>query len=190
MTRHTNISDNDRLMLCALLRSEDGRIKLADLVDECVRRFPKDFAYRETPYPDTGKVEKRAWSCRTDKGWLAGSSADGFYVLTPAGVDAAMRVAARLGVRIPDSLLRQIGFADRVSLVVRSRAFAAYLDNGNLTSVLVAEAIGLPPEATRRQIKQALRGLLGEAKMKGYAPVVNFVNYCEEKLNLKGDPGK
>gem|GEM_PF-6087382 len=121
---------------------------------------------------------------------MSGSSADGFYVLTPAGVDAAMRVAARLGVRVPESLLRRIGFTDRVSLVVKSRAFAAYLDNSDLTFVSVAEAVGLPPEATRRQVKQALRGLLGEAKMKDVTPVAHFVSYCEDRLDLKGDPGK
>lgn len=190
MNESGTLSDNDRVILCALLRSDAGKIKLGDLVHECITRFPKEFSYRDTSFPDTGKVEKRAWSCRTDKGWLAGSSGDGFYVLTLAGVDAAIRAAQRVRVQVPDKVLRQVGFTDRVSSVMQSRAFASYLDNGDLALHEVAEAVGLPPEATRRQVKYALRGLQGEANMKGVTPVVRFVQYCEHRLGLKGDPGK
>ncbi|GIV02068.1 MAG: hypothetical protein KatS3mg015_0898 [Fimbriimonadales bacterium] len=183
------LSDNERVILCAALVSEQGKVSLVRLLEECIRRFPREFSWRGTKYPDTAKLEKRAWSCRTDRGWLIGTPSDGFYVLTGAGIAAALEVARRIGIALPDDALGKWS-KDILGDIKDSAAFRSFLDNKDVTLHEVAVSVGLPPEATRRQVKYALRTVLGEAKRARIQPIVSFVAYCEEKLNLKNDPGK
>jgi hypothetical protein len=187
--KRQRISQNEKVILCAAIRAREGRIMLDDLLEECVQRFPEEFSYRETKYPDTGKVEKRAWSCRTDKGWLAGSPSDGYYVLTSAGIVAAKRCAEKLNIPLPEAQLHFALDKERVERVRKSRAFQAFMKNRPIQQHLVAIALGLPPEATKRQIKFALRELKGEAQLRQSMPILRFIAFCEKQLNLRGTPG-
>ncbi|MCL6481569.1 MAG: hypothetical protein K6U02_07570 [Firmicutes bacterium] len=89
----------DELVLFAAKRVLDSgeECTVERLVYECFTLFPKSFSLPKYPqWPDSARLNKSWWRCRTDKGWLAGSVKQGLR-LTPAGEEAVAAVARKLG---------------------------------------------------------------------------------------------
>jgi len=67
-----------------------------DMVVTCFKLFPAVFSLHGYPqYPDSLRVNKAWWRCRTDRGWLSGNVKSGF-VLTPLGEKIASQVELKL----------------------------------------------------------------------------------------------
>lgn len=97
----------DDLVLFAAKRILDSgeECTVERLVSECFTLFPKGFCLPRYPqWPDSARVNKSWWRCRTDKGWLVGSVKEGLR-LTPAGERAVEVVSRKLGLNRP---VRQI----------------------------------------------------------------------------------
>ncbi len=100
------------------------------LVYECFTLFPKQFSLQRYPqWPDSGRVNKSWWRCRTDKGWLVGSVKEGFR-LTPKGERVAASVDKKLCMGKPQKTRKPGKARERNEAVVRhlrqSEAFVRY----------------------------------------------------------------
>jgi hypothetical protein len=70
------------------------------LVNECFTFFPGVFGFLRYPqWPDSARINKSWLRCRTDKGWISGSTKEGFRI-TPLGANIAKEIAKTLGSKL------------------------------------------------------------------------------------------
>ncbi len=94
---YTGIALNDLVTYAVYFLSQSGKeIIEEDIVASCFLMFPKRFELRGYPqWPDSNVVAKRWIDCR-GKGYITGSTKDGFS-LTPKGLKLAEKVGKILG---------------------------------------------------------------------------------------------
>jgi len=125
------------------LTQSSGEISAEDIVAACFKLFPERFHLRGyAQWPDSTVVNKRWVDCR-DKGFLHGSTAEGFS-LTPKGLELAEKTAAILtGKRrhFARPGANKVGGEMRtragrfVRALENSDAFKAYASNGEAANI-------------------------------------------------------
>lgn len=156
------------------------------LVYECFTLFPKQFCLQQYPeWPDSGRVNKSWWRCRTDKGWLVGSVKEGFR-LTPKGERVAAGVAKKLStgkVREPRRVARPRERFEAALLHIRHsdgfRRFGKNPQDFVLSEMEIRSLLGGTLETPSRVLKQNLHFYLDVAEQYGDHAVKQFLGACK-----------
>jgi hypothetical protein len=136
---YTQVALNDLVTYAVYFLSQSGEeISAEDIVAACFLLFPRRFELRGYPqWPDSTVVNKRWIDCR-NKGYIRGSTAQGFR-LTPDGLKIAEKVEK--------ILVGQRRVKEKASIELRTRAgrfihsleqsdaFKLYIKDGNVDSV-------------------------------------------------------
>jgi hypothetical protein len=138
-TIYTQVALNDLVTYAVYFLSQiSEEISAEDIVAACFLLFPKRFELRGYPqWPDSTVVNKRWIDCR-DKGFIKGSTAQGFR-LTPEGLKVAERVERIITGQRKVITKSNTELRTRAGRFLRSLeqsdAFKLYVRDGNVDSV-------------------------------------------------------
>jgi hypothetical protein len=169
------------------LERKNEPITFEKLVAECYRRFPSRFCLNGYPeWPDSAKVNKCWLRCRTDKGWMTGSNKRGFRV-TPAGRLEAIKTQQIIEGSAPATPTKDDeSFHRKVQEIRKSHAFKAYQQNEtNFSTEHLISSLGVPLEANRVRIREALRFAQESARMLRDEEVSAYLNFVESSLGYQ-----
>jgi len=185
------LSLDELVMICASeLVASSTKFAFEDLVATCFNRFPEKFGLPSYPqWPDSARVNKCWLRCRSDRGWLRGSSKSGFQ-LTAAGKEAAECAKAKLaGELVPTKTKFSTTISDacekNLANIRDSIGFRRYQsgDRAIEREQLMASVAG-GMDMPRRLARSALRSAQNCAKRAGDAEVLLFLRFCEKTLDL------
>lgn len=181
----------DDLVLYAAKRVLDSSEECTSerLVYECFTLFPKQFCLQRYPqWPDSARVNKSWWRCRTDKGWLAGSVQEGFR-LTPKGGRVADQVAAKLsagkGAKARPSQRPRERYEAVLRYIRKNELFARFnadLGGFRLTEMEMRNFLGGTLETPVRVLRQNLHYYVDVAGEYGDKEVARFLAVCKQAL--------
>ena len=186
----------DDLLVYALFSVMEKKLDTTfeNLVVECYELFPERFGLPGFVhiYPDSAQVEKSWLRCRTDKGLITGSKAQGFN-LTDRGYYLVQKVNIRLGAK--SSISKNVNKirGDRrtksgriVKQLEENPLFKDYLKYGDDVKInefefcdLIYCTLDALPETRRNNIKQ-LKDSLQDYNRED---MLNFIKLCERKFS-------
>jgi hypothetical protein len=185
----------DDLLVFALYSVIQKKIdsNFENLAVECYTLFPERFGlpgYIEK-YPDSAQVEKSWLRCRTDKGLITGTKAQGFE-LTARGIETVQKTQKILGGKIIDTkkLLgikgdRRTKTGRLVKQLEKNKSFKEFIKNGENAAIgeyefcdLIYSTLDTLPE-TRRKNLQQLKDAVQDYNRND---LLDFLKFCEIKF--------
>lgn len=195
MSDKTNKLGLDQLLIyaayCMEIKNKGTRFTFEDLVAECYRQFPDRFCLTGYPcWPDSARVNKCWLRCRTDRGWLTGNSKRGFK-LTDAGRLVALEVQQNITGAKPSESLDKRTFKNKVENIRRSTGFREYQQgHSSISREHLIDSLGLPLEASRVRLREALRFAQRSAEIVNDEEVKAYLKVVEAGLQLQIQPHK
>jgi hypothetical protein len=159
------------------------------LVYECFTLFPEVFGLLRYPdWPDSARINKSWLRCRTDKGWLAGSTKEGFR-LTKKGEQIAKETQDNLKVKKRKSKPKKSTQArERYEAIIRyitnSVIYKKYLDE-NADSISESEFItflGGTLETPKRILRHNLNIYFDAVRVYSKKEILPFLEHCKKRL--------
>ena len=172
----------------SIIRS-DEECTFERLVYECFTLFPEVFSLIRYPdWPDSARINKSWLRCRTDKGWLAGSTKEGFR-LTKIGELIAKETEEKLESKKKRTKPKQITQPrERYEAIIRyinnSALFKKYLDEKTDT---VSESefvtfLGGTLETPKRILRHNLNMYIDAVKVYNKKEILPFLENCKKRL--------
>jgi hypothetical protein len=161
------------------------------LVYECFTLFPEVFGLLRYPdWPDSSRVNKSWLRCRTDKGWLAGTTKEGFR-LTQKGKEIAKDTMEKLA----SSKKINFGKAKKTkSTRERHEAIIYFIEESivfkkfaaNLADTITESEfitfLGGTLETPKRILRHNLNLYINAIELYKKQEMVEFLNFCKERI--------
>lgn len=175
----------------ALVKEKGEECTFERLVCECFTLFPQHFGMqRYTQWPDSLRVNKSWWRCRSHHGWLIGSVQEGFH-LTDQGAKVASRVAQLVAQdpTLPKRMYEGGRSRDRYQSMLRhvrrTTAFMDYSaapDSFSPTDSALRQLLNATMETPLRILKQNMLAYRQAAEAHNDSEVLAFLAACDEAL--------
>lgn len=191
---YMNISQ-DHLVTAALwfLLQDGKQPSFENLVAEAFMSFPERFFLEGFPdWPNAHVIGKSWVRCRTDKKWIAGSTAEGF-ALTPVGEQVALRVVKRVGgARYSSAAMTKRGSRQTISarVVLRIENSPAYKKMrmagiGEISEFEFCDLLYCTLESTAETISKNFTAIKQQVEAFGRADLVDFLDQLKSRFSSR-----
>jgi len=161
------------------------------LVFECYTSFPEVFGFIRYPeWPDSSRITKSWLRCRTDKGWLSGTTKEGFK-LTRIGKSVARETESILCTNkaIKKNKINK-KYRERYEAVlnhiISSIVYKNFEKKEEISSSDFISFLGGTLETPKRILRQNLNLYYDAVKIYKKNELLPFLNFCKKYLiNLK-----
>jgi len=162
------------------------------LVYECFTLFPESFSLIRYPdWPDSARINKAWLRCRTDKGWLSGSTKEGFR-LTSLGHKMALETQEILGIgSSTGKKKRRTKPREKheaiVEYILNSATFKKYGNNNELSITDIISFLGGTLETPKRILRQNLNLYFDAVRIYNRIELLPFLEYCKARISKLKD---
>jgi len=158
------------------------------LVYEAFTLFPKEFGFQRYPeWPDSARINKSWLRCRTDKGWIAGTTKEGFK-LTRAGEIIAQKTERILGHDLSQRSKKNGKTRERyeavIDYIMNSLAYKKY-EAGNYEEITFSDFVtflGGTLETPRRILRHNLNLYFDAVRIYKRDELLPFLQFCKKEV--------